>query len=187
MRLHAASGSLPRLRPGYDWGHGRAGRTKARDPHDDHGNGEYCHPDRGCGLPPVCVERDGLWNNLPTDGDTGAYFRNLRNRIRRQVDQFLEQLKHLQASSRHSLTPLGNWRGFCLRWYDRCMGTSLHYCHICHRETAAKRYEFSWAWFVNWFSGWLMLATNYHLDAYERNRPMRCGVCGTTYSLIDNP
>jgi hypothetical protein len=67
------------------------------------------------------------------------------------------------------------------------MGMSLHYCHTCRRETAARRYEYSWAWFLNWLSSWLMLGGGYSPDAYERNRPARCGVCGTTYSLIDDP
>lgn len=72
--------------------------------------------------------------------------------------------------------------------YDRAMGVSLHYCHVCRRETAEKRYDYTWRWLVNWLSGWLMLVGSPpSLDSYERNRPLRCGVCGTTYSLIDAP
>ena len=61
-----------------------------------------------------------------------------------------------------------------------------HYCHVCRRETTQKRISIAPALLaaLTIFTGgivWVFIAI------YEARRPLRCGVCGTTYSLIDLP
>jgi len=58
------------------------------------------------------------------------------------------------------------------------------YCHRCNRVTPCKRPPlFGFRRIISLLFG-VVDAIN-SIDSYKQNRPWRCGICGTTYSLID--
>jgi hypothetical protein len=60
------------------------------------------------------------------------------------------------------------------------------YCHRCRRVTPRKRTLMNAFPAIALRAGSEFAIVQAACEAYEANRPLRCGICGTTYSLIES-